>query len=85
MDEMSSMPANQPSSQLASQSTIQSLQSQPPKKIRKQKVTFNIPEELVEQFDHIYAQRILNGVKTDKTTLICEAITLLLDKEKKSG
>jgi len=45
------------------------------------KVTLYLTEEMYKAFNDIYAQRILQGRKTDKTVLICEAIQLLHEQE----
>lgn len=46
------------------------------------KMTFNLPKEFYKAFNDIYAQRIINGCKTEKSELICEAIHLLAQVEK---
>lgn len=64
----------------------QDLRNSRPQKILKvpyYKMTFNLPVDIYDAFHGIYAQRILEGYKTKKEDLISEAITLLIDKEKK--
>lgn len=45
------------------------------------KVTLYLTPELHKAFNDIYAQRILQGRKTDKGALICEAVELLRKNE----
>jgi hypothetical protein len=45
------------------------------------KVTLYLTEDHFKIFNDIYAQRMLDGRKTDKSTLICEAIGLLKQNE----
>jgi len=45
------------------------------------KMTFNLPAEIYKAFNDLYAHRMLNGYKTEKSELICEAIKLLIDAE----
>jgi hypothetical protein len=47
------------------------------------KVTLYLTEELYKAFNDIYAQRMLEGRKTEKSALICEAIELLWQNENK--
>jgi hypothetical protein len=47
------------------------------------KVTLYLTEEMYKAFNDIYAQRMLDNRKTDKSVLICEAIKLLYEKETK--
>jgi hypothetical protein len=46
------------------------------------KVTLYLTEDMYKAFNDIYAKRILDNNKTDKSVLICEAIELLSEKEK---
>ena len=46
------------------------------------KMTFNLPPEIYKAFNDLYAYRMLNGYKTEKSELICEAIKLLINAEK---
>lgn len=45
------------------------------------KMTFNLSPEIFKGFNDIYAKRLLNGRKTEKSELICEAIRLLIQTE----
>lgn len=45
------------------------------------KMTLYLTEELYKSFNDIYAKRMLEGRKTDKSVLICEAIQLLVEQE----
>jgi len=45
------------------------------------KLTFNVNSDTFKAFNEIYAQRIIEGEKTEKSVLICEAIKLLYDYE----
>lgn len=45
------------------------------------KITAYLTEELFKAFNDIYARRMLEGRKTDKTVLMCEAIQLLIESE----
>jgi hypothetical protein len=47
------------------------------------KTTFNIREDIHKAFCELYAHRILKGKPTEKSEMICEAIQLLLSKERK--
>lgn len=47
------------------------------------KMTFNVNEDTFDAFNEIYAQRMIDGNKTEKSVLICEAIKLLYEKETK--
>ena len=46
------------------------------------KVTFNTSENKLYQFNVIYANRIVQKNKTDKSALFNEALDLLIEKEK---
>jgi hypothetical protein len=45
------------------------------------KVTYYLTEEMYKAFNDVYARRILEGRKTDKSTLISEAVELLYKHE----
>jgi len=47
------------------------------------KVTWYLTEELYKAFNDIYARRMIEGRKTEKAALICEAIQLLVREEYK--
>lgn len=54
---------------------------QPPQKIPTYKMTFNLNESIFKAFNDLYAKRILQGRKTEKSELITEAIQWLLKME----
>ena len=45
------------------------------------KMTFNLTEESYKAFNDLYAKRMLQGRKTEKSDLICEAIQWLIQME----
>ncbi len=47
------------------------------------KMTFNLTEEMYKAFNDLYANRMLQGRKTEKSEMICEAIQWLIKMEKK--
>lgn len=51
-------------------------------KVQTYKMTFNLSEDIYKAFNHLYAQRMIEGRKTEKSELICEAITWLIEMEK---
>lgn len=71
--------------------TIQTLQTpqpiaqepmfSPPKKVSTYKMTFNLSEQMYKAFNDLYAHRLLQGRKTEKSDMICEAIKLLIEME----
>lgn len=75
----SEQPNTQPLNQLA-ESLIR--QAQPPKS-ETYKMTFVLPEQVYKEFNDLYAKRMLQGRKTEKSNLICEAIGWLLKMEVK--
>ena len=54
-------------------------------KLRPCKMTFNLSEELYKAFNDLYAIRILQGKKTEKSEMLCEAIKLLLKAEEQTN
>ena len=56
---------------------------QPEKEMCNKKMTLYLSERLFKAFNNIYAKRMLEDRKTDKSELICEAIELLIQKENK--
>lgn len=46
------------------------------------KVTFSIPLEILNAFNSLYGRLIQEGRHKEKAQLICEAIQLLIEKEK---
>ncbi len=59
--------------------------SQPSKPAYPEKMTFYMTPEHYKAFNDIYATRLLRGRRTEKSALICEAIELLLAKERLDG
>lgn len=55
--------------------------SNPKSKIQTYKMTFNLTEEIYKSFNDLYANRMLQGRKTEKSELICEAIRWLIKME----
>lgn len=53
----------------------------PQNEVYYKKVTLYLTPELHKAFNDIYAQRMLQGRKTEKSSLICEAVELLRKKE----
>lgn len=47
------------------------------------KVTFNIPERLLDQFNEIYAKGIIDKRKINKSVLFCEALEQFIKSRKK--
>ena len=45
------------------------------------KMTFNLTEEIYKAFNDLYANRMLQGRKTEKSEMICEAIQWLIKME----
>lgn len=45
------------------------------------KMTFNLSEDIYKAFNDLYANRMLEGRKTEKSEMICEAILWLIKKE----
>jgi|ERR1700722_13715818 len=45
------------------------------------KMTFNLTEDIYKAFNDLYAKRMLQGRKTEKSELICEAIQWLIKME----
>ncbi len=50
-------------------------------KIHTYKMTFNLTEEIYKAFNDLYANRMLQGRKTEKSEMICEAIQWLIKME----
>lgn len=69
------------------------IQSDPPlsinqslnSKVPTHKMTFQLTAEIYKAFNNLYATRMLQGRKTDKSEMICEAIQWLLKKEEDSA
>lgn len=48
------------------------------------KMTFNLTEDAYKAFNDLYAKRMLQGKKTEKSDLICEAIQWLIQMEEQN-
>ena len=66
--------------QLARQTTIFNTRPQE-QKIPTYKMTFNLTEDIYKSFNDLYAHRMLQGRKTEKSEMICEAIQWLIKME----
>lgn len=66
--------------QHATQQNSNTLKQQP-KTMHPKKMTMYLTEELYKAFNDIYAQRMIEGRKTEKSELICEAVRLLVERE----
>jgi ABC-type Zn2+ transport system substrate-binding protein/surface adhesin len=66
------------------QTNIQSfpIKKQQTQKEATYKMTFNLREEIYKSFNDLYAQRMLQGRKTEKSEMICEAIQWLIKMDK---
>lgn len=49
------------------------------------KMTFNLTEEIYKGFNDLYARRMLQGRKTEKSEMICEAIQWLIKMEEEQN
>ena len=67
--------------QLARQTTIFPNTRQQTHKIPTYKMTFNLTEDIYKSFNDLYAHRMLQGRKTEKSEMICEAIQWLIKME----
>lgn len=63
------------------QSSIFTPPKQQTQKLQTYKMTFNLTEDIYKAFNDLYAHRMLQGRKTDKSELICEAIQWLVKME----
>lgn len=63
------------------QSAVFPFQKQQTQKTPTYKMTFNLTEEMYKAFNALYANRIIQGRKTDKSDLISEAIQWLIKME----
>ena len=50
-------------------------------KVPTYKMTFNLNEDIYKAFNDLYANRMLQGRKTEKSEMICEAIQWLIKME----
>jgi len=53
----------------------------PMQKVQTYKMTFNLTEDTYKAFNDLYATRMLQGRKTEKSEMICEAIEWLIKME----
>lgn len=82
-------PSRQPEIQLDRKQDFQSLRQnsifptskQQSQKIPTYKMTFNLTEDIYKAFNDLYANRMLQGRKTEKSEMICEAIQWLIKME----
>lgn len=58
-----------------------SLAKRSPPQIVTYKMTFALPEDMYQAFNDLYARRMLEGRKTNKSEMICEAIQWLVQNE----
>ena len=84
-----SQPSRQPEIQLDRKQDFQSIRQnsifptskQQSQKIPTYKMTFNLTEDVYKAFNDLYANRMLQGRKTEKSEMICEAIQWLIKME----
>lgn len=82
-------PSRQPEIQLDRKQDFQSIRQnsifptskQQSQKIPTYKMTFNLTEDIYKAFNDLYANRMLQGRKTEKSEMICEAIQWLIKME----
>lgn len=82
-------PSGQPEIQLDRKQDFQSIRQnsifptskQQTQKIPTYKMTFNLTEDIYKAFNDLYANRMLQGRKTEKSEMICEAIQWLIKME----
>jgi len=82
-------PSGQPEIQLDRKQDFQSIRQnsifptskQQSQKIPTYKMTFNLTEDIYKAFNDLYANRMLQGRKTEKSEMICEAIQWLIKME----
>lgn len=58
---------------------------QPLQKIPTYKMTFNLSEGVYKAFNNLYANRMIQGRKTEKSEMICEAIQWLIKMEEEQA
>lgn len=81
MDEMYSCTAESKSVSTTSNTAVHTVIQQKEESYSK-KVTLYLKPRLYKAFNDIYAKRMIEDRKTDKSALICEAIELLIEKER---
>jgi hypothetical protein len=82
-------PSGQPEIHLDRKQDFQSIRQssqfptskQQTQKIPTYKMTFNLTEDIYKAFNDLYANRMLQGRKTEKSEMICEAIQWLIKME----
>lgn len=82
-------PSRHPENQLDRKQDFQSIRQnsifptskQQTQKIPTYKMTFNLTEDIYKAFNDLYANRMLQGRKTEKSEMICEAIQWLIKME----
>ena len=63
------------------QAVIFPTSKQQTQKVPTYKMTFNLTEDIYKAFNDLYANRMLQGRKTEKSEMICEAIQWLIKME----
>ena len=82
-------PAVQPETQLDRKQEFQlnrptspfPMTKQQTQKVPTYKMTFNLTEDIYKAFNDLYANRMIQGRKTEKSEMICEAIQWLIKME----
>lgn len=77
---MENQPDGNPEIQMARQASVFSTKPHSPKEPT-YKMTFNLTQEIYKAFNDLYANRMHQGKKTEKSELICEAIQWLIKME----
>jgi hypothetical protein len=67
--------------QITRQPSVYPVKQMQPQKMSTCKMTFNLTEDIYKAFNDLYAKRMLQGRKTEKSELICEAIQWLIKME----
>ena len=80
-DKMENLSNEIPDTQQTRQQTIFPVKQSHNQKVPTYKMTFNLTEQIYKAFNDLYAHRILQGRKTDKSEIICEAIQWLIKME----
>ena len=84
-NQLGGKPAIQPTRQQEIHPTYQpaifSVKNQQSPKAPTYKMTFNLTEDVYKSFNDLYAHRMLQGRKTEKSEMICEAIEWLIKME----
>lgn len=80
-NQLSTNPFSQESNQLGNQKGGIPSKQAPSPKPNNFKMTFNLTEDIFKAFNDLYAKRMIEGRKTEKSDMICEAIQYLLKME----